>query len=62
MSYDAIKEGDFVHVFFENVERVSGTVLHIPQAQGECWVIDNDTETHFVNSFARITKDKPFQP
>jgi hypothetical protein len=54
-----ITEGDFVTVYFEHIERVSGFVRRLPQATGDCWVIEDAAcgEVHYVQTFGRITKE-----
>lgn len=64
MSYDAIKVGDEVTVFLVgdfNGCYFTGTVLHMPQASGECWVIEGQDAVHYVQTFAEIRKQKPTQ-
>lgn len=59
MNYDdGIHEGDEVRVFFDHVEWVDGVVQQMPQATGDSWIITNDTSIHYVNTFARITKER----
>lgn len=59
MSYDLIKEGDYVHVVPLQGESFSGNVRHIPQASGECWVIENEWDgVFYVQTFAHIRKSK----
>jgi len=53
-----IKEGDDVRVYFENVERICGTVRYTPQATGDCWVIESLHEINYVQTFSKIVKDK----
>ena len=52
-----IKEGDKVRVYFENVEWIDGTVRYMPQATGDSWIIVSADKIHYVNMFARITKE-----
>jgi hypothetical protein len=61
MSYDAIKEGDFVKVCFPDngYNTIYGTVRRMAQATGECWVIETEMALHYVQSFMQIVKDKP---
>ena len=61
MSYDAIKEGDEVTVYMmgDFQGTIKGTVKHIPQATGECWVIDAKYDVHYVQTFSEIRKAKP---
>lgn len=54
-----ISIGDTVTVYSDHVERITGTVLSLPQATGDCWIIKDvgDHELHYVQTFARITKE-----
>ena len=62
MSYDAIKEGDRVTVYAvgDLQGSIYGVVRHIPQATGECWVIEDVTGLsstfYYVQTFAWIRK------
>lgn len=37
---------------------IYGTVRSMPIATGDCWVIETEMETHYVQTFSRIVKLK----
>jgi hypothetical protein len=53
-----ITEGDFVVVYFDHIERIAGFVRSLPQATGDCWVIEDESggDVHYVQTFGRMTK------
>jgi len=59
-----IKDGDTVTVYLlpscgdvaDNY--IYGEVRSIPQATGDCWVIETSIELHYVQNFSRIVKRK----
>jgi multidrug resistance efflux pump len=60
MTYEAIKEGDRVTVYFDGsyTYPINGVVRHMAQATGECWVIETDNSFQYVQTFQRIEKEK----
>lgn len=54
-----IKPGDFVKVYFDTLPWFSGRVVSLPQATGDCWVIDSEDGVHHVQNFSQIIREKP---
>lgn len=57
MTEERIKVGDRVSVHWEYIGSLCGTVLYVPQATGDSWVIkqDNGTVSH-VQMFCRMDR------
>lgn len=55
-----IEEGDTVMVYMVggSQETICGTVRHKAQATGECWIIEDKHNIHYVQTFAEIRKAK----
>ena len=51
-----IREGDKVHVYFENVAWFEGVVRCTPGAPGEAWVIEAQDGIRYVQNYAMIVK------
>lgn len=58
-----VNAGDKVKVQWEHIEWIQGTVIYMPCATGDSWVIDSpDGIRHIVNSFSKMTVIKDFDP
>ena len=53
-----IKTGGFVMVHFADSRRLYGKVLYYPQQAGECWIIESESDIHYVQQFVEIRKAK----
>jgi len=65
MTVDRIKEGDWVQVFWENVEpEYPVEVLYMPVATGDSWHLRREDGTLvYVNSFSKMVKvESPVEP
>ena len=54
---DRIVEGDEVIVFCRDYE-IYGIVRYIPQATGDCWIIETDSFLYYIQQFDLIRKAK----
>lgn len=54
-----INEGDEVDVWLlGGTEKMSGVVRHMPQATGDCWIIENAAVITYFQQFEQIIKVK----
>lgn len=60
MSQELIQEGDDVTVYPVGDQQgwFHGKVRYMPQAAGECWIIETQYELFYVQTFGSIRKPK----
>ena len=50
--------GKEARFYFSNGDQVKGVIRYVPSATGECWVMDTECETFYIQNFERMVIKK----